>query len=112
MTVDITDIHNLDKYNDSYDSIITVINNLLDSQLRMKLILIDEIEPFDLPERVSFENKLIKVRSKIASSKMVDDFLKNENELKKAENRKKQIEEAIRSTKKKMEILKESGLLS
>ena len=70
-----------------------------------EILLLDEIAKVEMSERLSFENKLIKIRPITEKKSWIDDYIRNEAELKKTENRKSQVEEAIKSIKKKIEVM-------
>lgn len=104
-TIDHEDIIRLDNLNATLEAIIDNLDYTIDKITELKIILLDEIQKVDMSERLSFENKLIKIRPTMSNPKWVDDYIRQEAELKKLENRKHQVEEAIKSLKKKMEVM-------
>jgi hypothetical protein len=103
--VDWNDILELDRWNKKLLLAVEKVNGLIDRITGLKIILLDEIQKVPMNDRMSFENKIIKIRSITEHPDWVDDYIRTEAELRKAENTKDQIEEAIKSIKKKMEVL-------
>ena len=103
--IDNDDLNLLMEHNENLAKTISSLNGKIDDITRLKIILIDKMQDEDLG-KMSFENKLIKIRK--GNEDFVDDYFRVEADIKKLENLKHQYEEAIRSLKKKLDVVRNS----
>lgn len=106
MENDIEDIVELSRLNQSLENITEFVVGRLKKEIELRLKIIRQLAVADIDDKLSWDNKLIKML-KTCNDDMkttISDYLNIDAEIKMARMKKEQIEEAIKSKKKVIDI--------
>lgn len=96
------DLNLLDEYNAQLRTVVEELNDIIGLMAKLQIVLIAQMGGIE--DRLSFDNKLIKLFDK--DREHVQNYILMKAEKEQKENLKGQVEEAIKSLKKKLDIVR------